>query len=186
MINNNQLPGIRYCNHNVDPANVKGDHILILRDPIKRFASAVRYAIQNYAREPQIKAIIDAGYTDPNDWAEAMANPDHPGHELVMKEVNNNRHRIGKRITKWMWIYTPQAEWFDRANPTHVLMMDNLDNEFNELMDTLGYPRIDVPKRNTTRKSKEGRQFSTKAMAFLRETYKRDFEIFEEYRFKRN
>ena len=187
MVNRGQIPNIRYCFHNIDPHNITEDQIVILRDPADRFGSAVRYAIQYYSRQPQIKSIIDMGLTTPNDWAEALADPSHEHHDLVLGEVKNrdkNPHRIGKTVLEWKWTYSPQYLWYD--NPVHVIMYDNLDAEMNDLMDKLGYPEAKIGKANSTRKSESEVQFSEKAMIFLKQKYEKDYELIAKHKSSTN
>ena len=51
--------------------------IKILRDPIDRFCSAVRYAIQKWSNDPNVRRLINLGIIEPNQFAEILSDKNH-------------------------------------------------------------------------------------------------------------
>lgn len=53
------IVGINYHNHNTNVYSDIPNQLVILRDPIERFESAVFYALEKYSHEPHIKRLLD-------------------------------------------------------------------------------------------------------------------------------
>lgn len=145
--------GIQYCDHCTDPKSVNKDHVIVLRNPIDRFCSAVHYAIKYYYSDSHIEAILNAGLITPNQWADAFFNPNNPHHDLVSVEINNKKklpHKIHNHILKYRYTYTPQHFWI--SNPKYILLFDNLNIEFNFLLSKLGISNCKLPHKNISNK----------------------------------
>jgi len=184
---------LKYNGHSTDvySNNIK-NQLVILRNPIDRFISAVDYAIQKYSHEPQIAYLIKNGIDTPNKWVSIWRNPEDIQYKYLMDEIKNVNHYIGKRKLDYKWIYTPQIEWFNSAeveknssncvsnSPKYVLILENIDTEFEYLVKKLGITQI-LPKLNSTKKYNH-EDFSEENLKWLQEFYKKDFEIYQKYK----
>jgi hypothetical protein len=142
--------GIQYCPHSIDPKLINKDKIIVLRNPIDRFCSAVNYAIKYWSHEPHIQSITSAGLITPNEWADAFFDPDHLHHHLISFEINNANHRIQNYILKYKYTYCPQYYWI--SNPKYILLFENLNIEFNFLLSKIGMYNYELPLKNTSSK----------------------------------
>ena len=171
---------IRYNGHNTDVSKINKDEkvLLIVRNPIDRFCSAVRYALQVYSESKNIKNLINKNIITPNKFIEILSNKNHIYYEDLMKEVGNTTQKIGKRLLKWKWTYEPQSNWI--KNPDFVILFDNLNEEIIYLFNKLGY-NIDLPKINSTKKNNNDILLKEN-INILKKIYKDDFIIYEKYK----
>ena len=65
------------------------DTVIILRDPVDRYCSAVRFAMQRYSGKPQIKKLAGLGITTGEQFAHVLSDPDCKYYEYVAAEVMN-------------------------------------------------------------------------------------------------
>ena len=84
--------------------------VVVVRNPLTRFASAVKYALTIYSDVPHIREILNENLITPQDWIDVLLHPTrNPKHtNLIMKQMNNNvkrAHRIDGRRTKFKWTY---------------------------------------------------------------------------------
>ena len=172
---------ILYYECYTDPKNIiNEDVIVVLRDPIDRFCSAVNYAIKYWNKVPRIQQIIDLGLCSPNDWIHHYFDKDSQHHELIKSEItnqNNNPHKIGNYIPKYKWIYCPQYYYIH--NPSYILIYDNLETEFNFLMQLYGKNKINIPKLNTTAHTNK---LSDTSIEILKNFYSIDYSIYEGFK----
>ena len=105
-----RLP-IKMCGHKDASKCVKNKKaIVVVRNPLTRFASAVKYALTVYSDVPHIREILNENLITPQDWVDVLLHPTrNPKHtNLIMKQMNNNvkrAHRIDGRRTKFKWTY---------------------------------------------------------------------------------
>jgi len=167
---------IQYCDHAVDPKSINKDHIVVIRNPIGRFCSAVHYAVKYWSSENHIQKIKNAGLITPNQWADAFFNPNNPHHDLVSIEINNNKnfpHKIQRNVLKYRYTYTPQHYWI--SNPRYILLFDNLETEFNFLLSKLGVSSYKLPHKNVSNKLND---LSDNNIKLLNKFYSIDIAIY--------
>lgn len=171
---------IEYAYHSTDvfALGPEQETIVVLREPIDRFCSAVRHAVQKYPHEVHVKTLIELELASPNVVAEILSQQNHIHYRYVKDFVKSDTHKVGKRELEMNWTFSPQYLWIN--NPTYVLLFENLDYELSLLLESFGYKSAPV-KRNVTVKSCE-EKLSKKAMPYLQELYKVDFELWEKYR----
>lgn len=178
-----QLNGrVSYNNHDTDAKklNPSVPQIVILRDPIDRFCSAIQYAFDKWSGEPHVRNLINIGLTDYNDVIQAFADPDHKNHNDVCAEIKDiqQKHKIGSRNLTYRWIYTPQSEWVWR--PGYVVLFENLKEELEMVWKTFGASKMNEIKKNTS--GRKNIQLTPENQAFLREFYRDDYALLEKYR----
>jgi hypothetical protein len=171
------------------------------RDPLARFASAVRYTLKYWAqcrvqqcREAHVRAITeDQGLTTANEWAEALAGVRGvAAQEAVLVEVGNiggqdidgavmwgnEAHKIDGKQTKWKWTYTPQHFWVSGV-PKHVLRHSHLDKDWTDLLKELKFETSPLKWSNqASAKKNEEAEFSDVARQYLLGVYKEDCDLF--------
>lgn len=167
-----------YKGHQHDPFNSINNTVIIIRNPIDRFCSAIRYALQKYSYEPIIKKLIEKNITTPSKWIEIMQNPYHENYELLMEEIYNKSHFIGKIKLIYKWTYSPQFLWIN--NPTYVILFENLEEEIRYFCKK-NKINFDIPKTNETIKEFED-NLTNNEINFLKKIYSKDFELYEYYK----
>lgn len=169
---------IKYHAHNVNVFNKNLiNQLVVIRNPIDRFISAVYYALEKYGNEGQVRYLINNGINTPDKLLDIWRDKDHPEYNKLMKEMLNVSHKIGGKTPKYKWTYTPQSEWFNE--PKYVVLMENLEEEIEYLEKQLGLDLTKLPKTNSTKK--KDCEISDINLEFLKEMYKKDFEIYEKY-----
>lgn len=174
MLKNNDI-NIKYVGHNYPEINQ--NEIVILRDPIDRFISAFYYGKENY---PNANT---KHFNTPNEFIENIINVSSKKHKYTKHIFENSKtHTInGEKSTSWTW--TPQYKWFN--NPKYVLRFTNLEEDFNKCLKDIGYDKkISIPKKNTS--THKDTYLSEKSIAFLKEHYRKDFELLESNPFTYN
>ena len=181
---------VQYGYHDTDVHAVPEETriITVIREPGERFASAVRYLFSFAHLGNDLREI---GCTSPNQWAEALADPSHPHHKLVLPYVENNKHRIGKRVLDWEWTYSPQSLWIREGKNDVIWTIDELQERFSKLMEDecgigrdqsqLGSHNVTVKKGENASTCKTDDEYSDAALAFLRKTYAEDYALWEKY-----
>ena len=184
-IKSRRIP-INYTNHDVDItyAYTNNHTIVVIRNPIDRFCSAVRYALQKWVENPTIQKITKVGLTSPESWIQVMKNRDHPFYNLLMEELlNDGSHHIGNKSHKFKYIYTPQCEWIhsDQA-PDCVLLFDSIDSEFPKLVHAITNRHATLLSVNeTTKKHNDNLLLSEESIEFLKKMYQQDFDMWNKY-----
>lgn len=177
-----KCPMIRHGYHGRPIENLK-NQLIIIRNPIDRFISAVYHCLEKASHLPQVKALIDKGITTPDKWLEIWRNLNHPDYLVLMDEVKNKsgKHHIGKEVLEYKWTYTPQYKWIDK--PSYVIIMDNFNEELQYLLNTLGCSEYDIPITNSTSKKKEQNiTLSSENLNFLKKIYEKDFQYYQIYK----
>ena len=143
---------IKMGHHYTDVSSLSSNTktIIVIRNPLDRFSSAVRHTFQRYPNIPQNKKCIELGITTPNLFSEIWANEKHEHHHAVLDVVlnNTNNHKIGYSVLKYEWTFTPQYRWIQ--NPAYVILFEQLEKECSLLFKTFGYS-IRLPKKNVTK-----------------------------------
>uniref|UniRef100_A0A6C0KY43 Uncharacterized protein n=1 Tax=viral metagenome TaxID=1070528 RepID=A0A6C0KY43_9ZZZZ len=153
------------------------NQLVVIRNPIDRFISAVYYAIQVCGRLPHIKNLKKKGINSPEKWVQIWCDPNHCQYHDLMLEMLNTGHYIGNKMEKYKYTYSPQSLWIN--NPKFVIIMDNFKTEIQYFLEKYKINGI-VTKENTT-KHIDG-QLSEKSIEFLKNFYKEDFIIYEKYK----
>lgn len=170
---------MKYNHHGVDVYNKNiTNQLVIVQNPITRFESAVRYALQKWGHAPQIKYLIDKKIDTPDKWITIWKNKNHPEHNNLMKEMINVNHEIGGKKIEYKWTYSPQINYIN--NPKYVILMENLDQEFDIVLQKQDI-HMKIPAKNITNKNKK-EKISKENLLWLIDTYKDDFLMY--YRYK--
>jgi hypothetical protein len=142
---------IKYNGHRVDAynKNIK-NQLVVVQNPISRFESAVRYALQKCGHEPHVKYLIDNKIDTANKWITIWRNKNNPEHANLMKEMQNVSHRIGNKLLEYRWTYSPQINYIN--DPKYVILMENLDQELGQVLQTVGID-VKIPENNVTKKT---------------------------------
>lgn len=173
FISKNPELKIKYYGHDA-PISKLSNQMIIVRNPIDRFCSAVEYAIRFYPDSTKIKKILAAGLKTPSHWAEAWANPTSPYHSLILDEVINHSHEIDNKHIKYKWTYEPQISWYKAENVRIIIAFKNIDKNFAEIFNKK------LTKKNESLVTKTGhKKMSEAGKYFLKEFYKTDFVLWE-------
>ena len=170
----------RYRGHDTDVLDTSiTNQMIILQNPVTRFSSAVRYALQVYSKEAQLQYLIVKHIDTPEKWVQVLKDASHPEHEHVMNEIRNVGHKIGKKCLEYKWTYSPQILWVHA--PSYVLLLENLDTELDVLCKQVGIQYI--PKHNNaTCITPENTYLSDESIAWLEEFYKEDVALYNRYK----
>lgn len=159
-------------------AGAENNHLVVIRNPIERFVSAVYYALQKCPKSPSVRHLKKKGIDSPEKWVQIWSDPNHCNYDDLMREMLNKKHFIGNRREKYKYTYTPQNIWIN--NPKFVIIMDNYDTEVKYFLEKYNIGNGNIGKQNAT-KHIDG-QLSEKSIAFLKNFYKEDFIIYEKYK----
>jgi len=185
---------ITYRPHRVDPKTVSNT-IIIVRDPVDRFCSAIRYAMEidncpihlangklSFGKTSQTQLspkFKNIGITQPEDIIQILLNPEHENYQLADNLIKNIvGHRIGNKHLTYRWTFTSQKEWIHK--PQCVILFENLEEEFSILFSKLGYPNVKLPHSNKTHNNTN--PLSESSIKFLKEFYHDDFELYHKYK----
>ena len=161
---------------NVFDKNIK-NQLVIIQNPIKRFCSAVYYALNIWKHIPEIKFLIEHDVNTVNKWVEIWSDKTHRYHDNLMEELLNKQHHIGNKFLEYKWIYTPQSEYIN--NPKYVILLENIDSEMKILLNMLKLD-IDIPIKNKSKHKNDN--ISDKNILFLENFYKTDIEMYNKYK----
>ncbi len=153
-----EAEGVRCYGHSEAPPTRS---VIVYRDPLDRFASAFRHAVKYFGANTRLKAIVRAGITTPNDFAEALLYRD----PLALSEYRNDIHTIGSFKPEMRWPWCPQYYWWNV--PRHVVRFENINTEIPRLFGD----HIVLPHLNATEGSY---RYSSKAVEFLTTLYEKD------------
>lgn len=117
-----------YNGHNTDVYNKNlSNQLVVIRNPIDRFISAVNYSLQKFSNEPHVKYLIENKIDTPEKWIQIWMNPKDKQYPYLMDMIKNKNHKIGNRLIEYRWTYSPQSLWIN--NPKFVIIMDNFNVE---------------------------------------------------------
>ena len=167
----------------VNNQNIK-NQLIILRNPLERFISAVKYCLENSSinsvkQKQTVESLLKNNINTPNKFITIWKNKNHPHHKILMSEILNihSAHKLGNKKLKYKWIYTPQKEWFNK--PKYILIMDNLDEELKYISNKLNIP-YNLRNINTTSKSKS--YISPENLKWINNFYKEDWILYNKYK----
>lgn len=174
---------LRYKSHSFDCFNsILRNQVVVVRNPIDRFCSAFYYSLKKYPSAPQTRQLLSNDIFHPNALVKALMDPSHKLHSIAVNYISNlGFHRIGFKRLVYKWTYTPQSYWINQ--PRCVIIMNNFDLEFSELIYHLIGSSISLPHKNVSSRdiSSHSSEFSHDSLSFLHSFYKTDFEMFEYY-----
>ncbi len=177
-------PNIIYNPHNTDvfERNIT-EQLVILRDPIDRFQSAIRYALQKWSHSKHIKKLINNKIDTPEKWIKILKNKDKKYYKLIAEDILNinskELHKIGKYYLKYKYTYTPQIEWFN--NPKYVILFENIEDELYQFCK---FKNINIKKLKNENKTvkKNDEKLSEESINFLKSVYRKDIELYNRYK----
>jgi glycosyl transferase, family 25 len=176
LLKNNNL-NIKYVGHNYPEINQ--NEIVVLRDPIDRFISSFYYRIQNtnHIKNPQIYKIANNSFKNVNEFIEALIDNTSTKHKyanLIFK--NQENHSVKNNNIENRWVFTEQYKWVN--NPKYILRFTHLEDDFNKCLQDIGYnKKTSISKKNTS--THKDTYLSEKSIAFLKDYYRKDFELLE-------
>jgi hypothetical protein len=181
-INCMDSPHVRYHDHSTDvfASPYIPNQCVVLRHPVERFQSAVRYVLQEpkFAADPGILTLLRHNINTADKWVDAWRDEAHPHHERVLRTMRNthekilfyqHRHWIGQKVLEFNYVFTPQTAWFN--NPRFVVLMENYDTEMQYLLRRATIPRKNVTTRTTA-------TLSPGNVAWLQGFYREDLELY--------
>jgi hypothetical protein len=174
---------LKYNEHGTNVFNpTLNNQLVILRNPVDRFVSAVKYCLYNskYNSRQQKKTVellLKNNINTPDKFINIWKNKNHPKHEILMEEIYNKSHKIDNKKIKYKWTYTPQLAWFNK--PKYILIMDNLDKELKYIFNDLNMP-YNLKKQNTTKK--ENLTISNENLVWINNFYKEDWVLYNKYK----
>jgi len=169
----------KYNPHSTNVYSNLTNQLIIIRNPIDRFISAVYYSLQKWSSEPHVKFLIDHKIDTPEKWVQIWMNPQHKHHKHIMIMIKNKTHKIGNKLLEYKWTYSPQSLWIN--NPKYVIIMDHFNNElhyFKKKYNIIG----DIKNINTS--NHKNNTLSSKSIEFLIDFYKKDFILYNYYKHK--
>ena len=182
LLKSKQYPKIIYRGHDFDVKGLPHNslELIVIRDPIDRFCSAVRYAIEKYSHTPNIKSLIDLQIIEPEQFAQIWKDPNHPYHSILMKEILNDCHHVGSKKLTYKYTYSSQMEWIHK--PTHIILFENFEEEFPLIMKQFGYHNIKLGKVNSSSNSKQKYELSKSSIDFLQIIYEDDIKYYQKWK----
>lgn len=176
--------GVTYHYHSVRPVNVVAPYFVVIRHPLFRFCSALRYAMTNewWQQHTHVDAAIQAGYTSPDSWLSGWQTAD-PLILAVLTGQTKTGQRAGNMLNgqaqTLAHIFQPQSQWVDRR--AYVLLYANFETEVKALFNWFLKKAVTVPKLNNS-DSPHSCALSAPTLQFLEQIYSADFELYAQYR----
>jgi hypothetical protein len=175
-----------YHGHSTDPVTLKGEQLIILREPKDRFCSAVRYSLSYMKNDSD--GDVDKFYDfeekcllDPNTWAEALADVNHLHHDLVKSEVRNVSHKVGNIHLDEKWTYAPQHIWLNRCCSPRVALFHELSDDLQYLFVSMNNSfKLNIPHENAVPPTGNN-ELSSIAHEYLNDRYREDIVLFNKY-----
>lgn len=168
-----------YNGHNTDVYNKNlYNQLVVIRNPIDRFISAVNYSLQKWSNEPHVKYLIENKIDTPEKWVQIWMNPKDKQYPYLIDMIKNKNHKIGNRVIEYKWTYSPQSLWIN--NPKFVIIMDNFNVELQYFIKKYNIKLSNFNKKNSTHHKDD--KLSIESIGFLRNFYKEDFILYEKYK----
>ena len=163
---------IKYCFHNTNVTNsFYKNQIVVLRDPIDRFKSGVRFMLKNYKnKDPKLYQKLEShNLLTPSAWATALKNKN----KLITKLYKSQKY-----------VYRKQSNYV--KNHSNVILFKNLDEEFKLFCQKYSLcQNTDLDKKlNQTEKTSETDTLSEGNITFISKVYEKDIELYQEYESK--
>ena len=173
IVKKHRLKSLMYFAHWAMPFVEDGINLYVLRDPVERFCSAVNFALQKWSCDKNVRNCIKHGINTPEKFIQCYINKNHKYHNIVKAEIENKegKHKIGRMILKYKYIYTPQVLWIRKKNNIYILF-ENYNEELKEVLDRIDI-NIEIPRINASKK--RNNKLSKKSIEFLQRFYKDDY-----------
>jgi glycosyl transferase family 25 len=175
----NENLNIEYIGHKYTKTNK--NEIVVLRDPIDRFISAFYYL---YKMKDEFNIPFKKIKT-PDKFIEALNDKRNINHKEAIRIYQEDylNQPIKGYIYGSNWVFAPQSLYY--VNPSFVLRFTHLEDDFNKCLQDIGHKkRVSLPKKNTS--IHKDTYLSDKSIAFLKEHYRKDFELLESNPFTYN
>ena len=156
------------------------NQLVIIRNPIERFVSAVNYGLEKWSHEPQIKFLIDNKIDSAEEWIQIWKNPSHKYYSNLMDEMKNKTQRIGNNLPEYKYTYCPQSIWIN--NPKYICIMDSLENDFEYFQTTILKQDRKKSLTKTNFTTKKNNDLSEDSINFLKKIYNDDFILYNKYK----
>jgi len=179
-----------FCSNKLDSKIVYNGHktnvykknlsnqLVIIRNPIDRFISAVNYSLEKWLNEPHVKYLIENKIDTPEKWVQIWMNPKDKQYPYLMDMIKNKNHKIGNKLIEYKWTYSSQSLWIN--NPKFVIIMDNFNVELQYFMEKYKIKFSGIKKKNSTHN--KNNELSIESIKFLIDFYKEDYILYEKYR----
>lgn len=197
---------IRYNDHHADIYDPRIENqLIVVRNPIDRFISAVKYTIQSLKilhrgqrdgmvqpavpklgkKKAQIfDRLFNLGVHTPSDWIEILKDKTHKYHDALSYIILNTdlpELKIGPQKCEYIYLFEPQCSW--HHEPRFVILMDNFQSELTFLLTSLRLRRVDIPHVNrSTDQTTSDHKISEKNLNWIQEKYAKDFELYYNYK----
>ena len=200
---------IRYNPHYADIYDPRIENqLIVVRNPLDRFISAVKYTIQSLKilhtvnratgalvstkrisvptfigkNKAQIfSRLFHLGVHTSNDWIEILKDKTHKYHDALSYIILNNEFpelKVGPQKCEYIYLFEPQCSWHHR--PKFVILMDHFQSELTFLLTSLGVD-VDIPHTNRD-VSVSDHKISEKNFNWIQEKYAKDFELYYNYK----
>jgi len=172
-------PHILFREHEYTSAEGPLDDFIVLRDPITRFISAFYMRFSDPASRKQTKEWAkQTGIITPDmfiDWK--LGNP--TKENIIENNIGYAEHKLKNVDNKGKnYFMVPQSSWHN--NPSNVLLFENLDKEYQELLKVYDIPMQYLKRHNRGDGSRDF-SFTREQLAWLRSEYHNDFVLWEHY-----
>jgi hypothetical protein len=169
---------LQYHGHEVDVSDstIK-NQLVVLREPISRFKSTMRFLFEGLEIESYVKYLIDNDITTAEKWVNVLANKEHGQHDKLTDTLHNKYH---DQFHPSLYILAaPQSHWVN--NPSYVLLFENLQEEFDLFTQ---HHEVSTPhallKKNVTHID-EGSNLSQESIEYLKNFYEDDCKLYRYY-----
>lgn len=179
MLKENQMFKCHGHNFEVKTLSQNDKSLIVVRNPIDRFCSAVCYAIEKWSHLPHMKLLVHLKITEPEQFVQIYKNSKHPHHKFVANEINNKEQLINKTIIPYKYTYNHQKDWIHE--PTYIILFENLNQELQLLFQKLNV-ECEIQHVNKSTNSSNQYLLSDDSIQFLNEFYKDDIVLYEKYK----
>ena len=170
---------LQYHSHEVDvfDPTIK-NQLIVLREPISRFKSIIRFLFEGLKIDPYVDYLIDNDIITAEKWVNVLSNKEHSQHDKLM-DMMHDKDILSPHSSLYM-LASPQSRWIN--NPRYVLLFENLEEEFklftqhHKLSSTSCLPRL-----NATAKNEENDNLSQTSIEYLKNFYKDDCKLYRYY-----
>jgi len=146
----------------------KNNPIILVRDPVDRFKSMYKY--WKYGSEKYVKNLKFVNYTK----------------NITIKDYINlikNKSPILNTLYTWDKHYSPITDWIKVSNYNNLIVIkycNDLNIPFQKMINTLNIPNlnIQIPHINIS-KTKEDIILDEEDLQFIKEYFKKDYELIE-------
>jgi hypothetical protein len=159
---------IKFFGHSVLANELLGHkQIIVLRNPLDRFASAFFY-LRQYIRNK------NRNINNPCELIDGLMQFDLNCFEFL--KVQNHTHTVNGKKINTDWVFHPQSSWVH--NPEIVMLYDNLQDDVIKLNNLLN---TNITLEVINQSKKVNFEYKQHHIEFLKLYYKQDFEYYNQY-----